>query len=228
LTIGSLITIHPDGSTPGPGPIKLPENLQVPQEPTSISQEPSKSPKKFMILRQITPPPFDYQVKLPGSRDLMQLTFGEGNHNDFFINTHQKFNGRNNSMLAEEPLKQISNGTSDQTGKLFECEIPKCYREDSNFDAEIENATKDKIAEYSKLSNTRKLVILKQLWKNRRIKSQPKPRRIAEKFFTPKFLKKGEHPPFRFSYKTCNGKILEKYEYYKPPIMEFKFDESNT
>jgi hypothetical protein len=227
--------VHPEGSTPGPGPIKLPENSQIPQEPisiaqepTSIPQDPSKCPEKFMIMRQITPPPFDYQVKLPGSSDLMQLTFDKGYLNHFFITSHKKLNGRNNSMLAEEPPKKYSNATSDQTGEMFICKIPKCYKEDSNFDAEIEIAKKDKSTVYSKLGNTGKLVILKQLWKNRRIKSHPKPKRIAEKFFKPKCLKKGEHPPFRFSNKTRNGKILEKYEYYKPPIMEFRFDESNT
>jgi hypothetical protein len=81
---------------------------------------------------------------------------------------------------------------------------------------------------YSKLPNTGKILILKRLWKNRWIKSQAVPKRIAEKFFTPKPLKKGEHPPFRFSNKTRDGKILEKYDYYKPPIMEFRFDVSNT
>jgi hypothetical protein len=235
LAIGSLATVHPEWSIPGPGPIKLPENSQIPQEPTSIPQEPtsipqnpSNSPKKFMILRGITPPPFDYQVKLPGSSDLMQSTFGKGHLNHFFITTHKKFNGRNNCLLAEEPSKKESSGTSDQTGKMFEFEIPKCYREDSNFDAEIENAKIDKSTEYSKLGNTGKIVILKRLWKNRRIKSHPKPRRTPEKFFTPKCLKKGEHPLFRFSNKTRDGKILEKYEYYKPPIMSFRFDDSNT
>lgn len=112
-------------ATLSPDPILLQENSQVSQVPILIPQDPKVKGEKFMILRQITPPPFRHQVKLPGSSDLMQLTFGKGYLNHFFIHNHKKFDGRNNLGMAEEPPKEWIDVTSDQTEKLFKCKIPK-------------------------------------------------------------------------------------------------------